>query len=69
MLGAMIFQALEDDFEVEQRKLAVNLKSDFLKHHANYTLQEVELFVQVRDEDPVHFIVRRLLSVQRSHLM
>ncbi|XP_036210911.1 potassium channel subfamily K member 16-like [Myotis myotis] len=46
VLGAIIFQALEEDFEVEQRKLAVNLKSDFLKHHANYTLHEVEMFVQ-----------------------
>lgn len=56
MLGAIIFQALEDDFEVEQRELAVNLKSDFLKHHANYTLHEVEVFLQVRDEDSVHII-------------
>lgn len=69
VLGAIIFQALEEDFEVDRRQLAVKLKSDFLKHRANKTKQEVEMFVQVRDEDPVHLRVRRLLSTQRSHLM
>lgn len=69
MVGAIIFQALEEDFEVNLRQLAVKVKSDFLKHRANKTQQDIKIFVQVRDEDPVHFIVRRLFSVQRSHLM
>ncbi|KAK1339251.1 hypothetical protein QTO34_019930 [Cnephaeus nilssonii] len=47
VLGAIIFQALEEDFEVDRRQLAVKLKSDFLKHRANKTKQEVEMFVQM----------------------
>lgn len=68
-LGAMIFQALEKDFEVERRELAVDTKCDFLKNRSNMTQEDVEVFVQVRDEDLVIFRVMRLLSMQRSHLM
>lgn len=51
------------------RQMAVKQKSEFLTNRANKTEQEVEIFVQVRDEDPVHFRVRRFLSMKRSHLM
>nr|XP_044629606.1 potassium channel subfamily K member 16-like isoform X3 [Equus asinus] len=46
-LGAMIFQALEKDFEVERRELAVDTKCDFLKNRSNMTQEDVEVFVQM----------------------
>ncbi|XP_036277267.1 potassium channel subfamily K member 16-like [Pipistrellus kuhlii] len=47
MVGAIIFQVLEEDFEVDMRQLAVKLKSEFLTNRANKTEQEVEIFVQM----------------------
>uniref|UniRef100_A0A8D1GVS0 Potassium channel domain-containing protein n=2 Tax=Sus scrofa TaxID=9823 RepID=A0A8D1GVS0_PIG len=47
VLGAMIFGALEKDFEVQQRCLAVKTKADFLKNRSNMTREDVQRFVQV----------------------
>ncbi|XP_058150918.1 potassium channel, subfamily K, member 16-like [Dasypus novemcinctus] len=46
LLGGMIFQTLEKDFEVERRELAVRMKTDFLNNRSNKTQEDVELFVQ-----------------------
>lgn len=57
VLGAMIFRALEKDFEVELQQLAVHTKTDFLRNRSNMTQKDVELFVQVRHEHTVIFRV------------
>lgn len=69
VLGAMIFGALEKDFEVQQRCLAVKTKADFLKNRSNMTREDVQRFVQVRDEDVGIFRAMKLLSIQRSQLV
>lgn len=66
MFGALIFGALERDFEVQQRRLAVKAKADFLKNRSNMTKEDVRRFVQVRDEEVCIFRVILLLSMQRS---
>ena len=57
MFGALIFGALERDFEVQQRHLAVKAKADFLKNRSNMTKEDVRRFVQVRDEEVCIFRV------------
>ncbi|XDA78534.1 hypothetical protein R6Z07F_008628 [Ovis aries] len=47
MFGALIFGALERDFEVQQRRLAVKAKADFLKNRSNMTKEDVRRFVQM----------------------
>uniref|UniRef100_A0A8C2QTY8 Potassium channel domain-containing protein n=1 Tax=Capra hircus TaxID=9925 RepID=A0A8C2QTY8_CAPHI len=47
MFGALIFGALERDFEVQQRHLAVKAKADFLKNRSNMTKEDVRRFVQM----------------------
>lgn len=55
--------------EVQQHQLAVKTKIAFLENRSSMTQEDVELFVQVRDEDTVVFRVVRLLPMQRSHWM
>ena len=69
VLGAVIFGALERDFEVQQRCLGVKAKTDFLKNHSNMTREDVQSFVQVTDEEVGIFRVIILLSMQRSRLV
>lgn len=64
MLGAVIFQALEKDFEAQQRQLAVKTKVAFLKNRSNMTQEDVELFVLVREEEDTVIFRRR--PMQRS---
>ncbi|KAB0375294.1 hypothetical protein FD755_013786, partial [Muntiacus reevesi] len=47
MFGALIFGALERDFEVQQRHLVVKAKADFLKNRSNMTKEDVRRFVQM----------------------
>ncbi|XP_036106942.1 potassium channel subfamily K member 16-like [Molossus molossus] len=53
LLGAMVLEAMEKDFDINQRKLADNTKTDFLKNRSNMTQEDVEVFVQVM----THFIL------------
>ena len=66
MFGALIFGALERDFEVQQRHLAVKAKADFLKNRSNMTKEDVRRFVQVRDGEVCIFRVILLLPIQGS---
>lgn len=55
VLGAKIFQALEEGNEIDQRQSVVRMKADFMRNRSNLTQEDVEVFVQVRDEDLVIF--------------